>query len=81
MEDQNIITNDEVLEVVDEEDDEIVETNSKNGLKLASGALIISGLIYGGYKLFKKIKSKRKGSFDDQTKNNEEVEEDFDAEE
>lgn len=55
MENQEIMTNNEVTEVTEE----IMEVSSGNGLKLVGGALIIAGLAYGGYRLIKKLKAKK----------------------
>lgn len=55
MENQEIMTNNEVVEVAEE----VIEAGFGNGLKLVGGTLIIAGLAYGGYRLFKKLKSKK----------------------
>lgn len=55
MENQEIMTNNEVVEAAEE----IVEVGSGSGLKLVGGALIIAGLAYGGYRLIKKLKAKK----------------------
>lgn len=55
MENQEIMTNNEVMEMTEE----IVEVGSGNGLKLVGGAMIVAGLAYGGYRLFKKFKAKK----------------------
>lgn len=52
---ENIMENNEVLEAAED----MVPNGSGVGLKLAGGALILGGAIYGGIKLFKKIKAKR----------------------
>ena len=55
MNNENIMENNEVLEVAED----MVKTNSKSGLKLAGGALVLAGIIYGGYKLVQKIKARK----------------------
>ena len=55
MNEQNIMENNEVMEVAED----VVTSGSGVGLKLAGGALILGGAIYGGIKLFKKIKAKK----------------------
>ena len=49
---ENIIENNEVLEAAED----VVSTGT--GIKLVGGALIL-GAIYGGIKLFKKLKAKK----------------------
>lgn len=55
MNNENIMENNEVLEVAED----MVKTNSISGLKLAGGALVLAGIIYGGYKLVRKIKARK----------------------
>lgn len=55
MNNENIMENNEVLEVAED----MVKTNSISGLKLAGGALVLAGIIYGGYKLIRKIKARK----------------------
>lgn len=52
---ENITENNEVMEVAED----VVTSGSGVGLKLVGGTLILGGLIYGGIKLFKKIRAKR----------------------
>ena len=56
MENTEIMTNNEVVEVAED----LVPASSGNGLKMVGGALVIAGLIYGSYKLITKIKAKKK---------------------
>lgn len=55
MENTEIMTNNEVLEVAEE----FVDAGSGKGLKLVGGAVLLGGLIFGGYKLIKKLKAKK----------------------
>lgn len=55
MNNENIMENNEVLEVAED----MVKTKSISGLKLAGGALVLAGIIYGGYKLVRKIKARK----------------------
>ena len=55
MNNENIMENNEVLEVAED----MVKNNSISGLKLAGGALVLAGIIYGGYKLVRKIKARK----------------------
>ena len=55
MNEQNIMENNEVIEVAED----IVKSGSGIGLKLVGGTLLLGGAIYGGIKLFKKIKAKK----------------------
>lgn len=55
MENQEIMTNNEVVEMTEE----IVEVGSGNGLKLVGGTIAVVGLAYIGYRLFKKFKPKK----------------------
>lgn len=52
---ENITENNEVMEVAED----VVTSGSGIGLKLVGGTLILGGLIYGGTKLFKKIRAKK----------------------
>lgn len=52
---ENIMENNETMEVAEE----MVTSGTGLGLKLGVGALILGGAIYGGMKLYKKIKAKR----------------------
>lgn len=54
MNEQNMMTNDEVMEVA-----EVMPTSSGNGLKVVGGLAVVGGLIYGGYRLIRKLKSKK----------------------
>lgn len=56
MNEQNIMENNEVLEVAED----MASTNSGLGWKIIGGALLTVGAIYGGLKLKKKIKTKKK---------------------
>lgn len=49
------VNENEVLEVAEN----VIPNGSGVGLKLAGGALILGGAIYGGIKLFRKIKAKQ----------------------
>lgn len=57
MENTEIMNN----EVVDEVIDEVTIGSSGQGLKIFGGALAIAGIAYGGYRLIKKIRAKKKG--------------------
>lgn len=52
---ENIMENNEAMEVAEE----IVTSKTGLGLKLGVGALLLGGVIYGGMKLYKKIKTKK----------------------
>ena len=54
MNDQNMMMNDEVMEVA-----EVMPASSGNGLKVVGGLAVVGGLIYGGYRLIRKLKSKK----------------------
>lgn len=54
MNEQVTMSNDEVMEVV-----EVMPNNSGNGLRVIGGLAVVGGLIYGGYKLIRKLKSKK----------------------
>jgi hypothetical protein len=54
MNEQNMMTNDEVMEVA-----EVMPTSSGNGLKVIGGLAVVGGLIYGGYRLIRKLRSKK----------------------
>ena len=56
MENQDMMTNNEVMEVAEE----VMETGSCGLLKLGLGAAAIVGLGYGVYRLVKKIKDNKK---------------------
>ena len=56
MENQEIMTNNEVLEVAED----LVPTSSGKGLKVFGAVLAVAGLAFGGYKLIKNRKSKQK---------------------
>lgn len=61
MNEENIITNEEVMEVAED----FVPARSGNGLKVLGGVVAIAGLIYGGYKLWTKHKAKKEQLTDD----------------
>jgi hypothetical protein len=61
MEEKNIITNEEVVEVAEE----FVPASSGNGWKVLGGAVAIAALIYGGRKLWTKIKNKKEQQAED----------------
>ena len=55
MEANEIIMDEEVMEVVED----YVPASSGNGLKIFGGVVALAGLAYGGYRLWKKRKSKK----------------------
>lgn len=55
MNEQNIMENNEVMEVAED----VVTSKTGTSLKLAGGALLLGGLVYGGIKLFKKFKARK----------------------
>lgn len=55
MENENIMENNEVMDVAEN----VVTSGSGTGLKIVGGALLLGGAIYGGIKLFKKLKAKK----------------------
>lgn len=55
MENENIMENNEVMNAAED----VMTSGTGTGLKLVGGALILGGAIYGGIKLFKKIKAKK----------------------
>ena len=59
MENTEIMNN----EVVDEIVDEVTIGSSGRGLKIFGGALAIAGIAYGGYRLVKKIRAKKREDY------------------
>ena len=59
MENENIMENNEVMEVAEN----IANSNSGLGWKIIGGVLITAGVIYGGIKLRKKIKTKKEEEY------------------
>lgn len=71
MENQNITMNEEVMEVAEE-----LIPERKNGMKFVGGSLLavgIAGAIYGGYRLVKKLKSKKDSKYSEIPEQDEEV--------
>lgn len=61
--DEKIMVNEEVIEVVED----LVPTNSINGWGVLGKVAAAAGVIYGGVKLFKHFKAKRKNKGDDES--------------
>lgn len=59
MENTEIMNN----EVVDEVIDEVTTSSYGRGLKIFGGVLAIAGVAYGGYRLIKKIRAKKKEDY------------------
>ena len=55
MENENIMENNEVINAAED----VMTSGTGIGLKLVGGALVLGGAIYGGIKLFKKLKAKK----------------------
>lgn len=56
MENEKIMENNEVLEVAED----YVTSGSGSALKIVGGIAAVAGLAYGGYKLIKKFRAKKR---------------------